>query len=299
MDTRQLRTLLAIVECGSFARAAERVFLTPSAVSQQIQALESEVGVALFNRENRPPTLTAAGQQMVEAAEEIVRTAENTIDAISGRRVIGTFAIGSVRTSAIDLLPRAASRLVANHAGLKIKIRVGSSEELLQDVVAGRLDVAIIAENSASSRELEWSPFLREPLFVIAPPGTQPLSVAEMLTAHPYIRFRSNVPLARLIEAELGRMNLSLNDIAEMDTISAVTACVENGLGVSIVPRIAVLDRKVEVVTLPFGDPPILRQIGLLQRPLGPRAALIAELHAHLADAGGEDGVPRAGLASA
>lgn len=294
METRQLRTFVAIVERGSFVRAAEHVALTPSAVSQQIQALESEVGVPLFNRENRPPTLTAAGQQLLEAAGVILRTAENAIDAISGRRIIGTFAIGSVRTSAIGLLPRAASRLAANHPGLKIKIRVGSSDELLQDVMAGRLDVAIIAENSASSRELEWSPFLCEPLFVIAPPGTASTSVAEMLTTHPYIRFRSNVPLARLIEAELGRMNLSLNDIAEMDTISAVTACVENGLGVSVVPRIAVLDRKVTVVMLPFGDRPILRQIGLLQRPRGPRAALISELHAHLADAGGADGVHRA-----
>ena len=120
-----------------------------------------------------------------------------------------------------------------------------------------------------------------------------PSTIAEILTAHPYIRFRSNVPLARLIEAELGRMNVSLYDIAEMDTISAVTACVENGLGVSVVPRIAVRDRKVEVVMLPFGDPPILRQIGLLQRPRGPRATLIAELHAHLAEAGGDDGVHR------
>lgn len=88
-------------------------------------------------------------------------------------------------------------------------------------------------------------------------------------------------------------MNVSLYDIAEMDTISAVTACVENGLGVSVVPRIALRDRKVEVVMLPFGDPPILRQIGLLQRPRGPRATLIGELHAHLAEAGGDDGVHR------
>lgn len=270
--SRQLKTLLAIVETGSFARAANRVALTPSAVSQQIQALENEVGVSLFNRENRPPTLTAAGQQMVEAAAELVRAAENAIDAISGRRIVGKFVIGSVRTSAIGLLPQAVSRVVANHPGLKIRLLVGNSENLVQDVYAGRLDAAIIAENSLSSRDLDWSPFIREPLFLIAPPGTPVVDVRQALSAFPFVRFRSNVPLARLIETELGRMNLPLNDIAEMDTISAVTACVENGLGVSIVPRIAAIERGVDLVMLPFGDPPVFRQIGLLQRPKGPRA---------------------------
>ncbi|WP_224767562.1 LysR family transcriptional regulator [Paracoccus yeei] len=90
MDTRQLKTLLAIIESGSFSRAAEAVHLTVSAVSQQIQALEQEVGAPLFDRTSRPPRLTAAGQQMVELADQMVRAAENAIDAISGRKLIGS-----------------------------------------------------------------------------------------------------------------------------------------------------------------------------------------------------------------
>ncbi len=75
-----------------------------------LQALEQEVGAQFFDRTSRPPRLTAAGQQMVEAARELVRAAENAIDSVSGRRVIGTLAIGSVRTSAMSLLPRAIVR---------------------------------------------------------------------------------------------------------------------------------------------------------------------------------------------
>lgn len=292
MDTRQLRTLLAIAETGSFARAANQVALTPSAVSQQIQTLENEVGTQLFNRETRPPSLTAAGHQMVAAATELVRAAENAIDAISGRRIIGTFAIGSVRTSAISLLPQAISRMVANHPQLKIRLRVGLSESLVQDVTAGRLDAAMIAEHSVSTRDLQWLPFIREPLYLIAPPGTPFGTVEEVLAAYPYIRFRSNVPLAALIETELGRTNPPLNEMAEMDTISAIVACVANGLGVSIVPRIATLDSGADLLMIPFGDPPIFRQIGLLQRQQSPRATLIRELHAHLAEVSGEYGLP-------
>ncbi|WP_199259619.1 LysR family transcriptional regulator [Paracoccus binzhouensis] len=299
MDTRQLKTLLAIAETGSFARAAQQVALTPSAVSQQIQALESEIGVSLFNRQSRPPTLTSAGQQMVKAAADLVRAAENAIDAVSGRRIIGTFSIGSVRTSAIGLLPQAISRLVANHPDLRIKLHVGSSESMMQDVIAGRLDTAMIAEHSVISRDLRWSPFIREPLFLIAPPGTPVGDLRSMLVSHPYVRFRSAVPLARLIEAELGRLNLPLVDIAEMDTISAITACVANGLGVSVVPRVAILDTREAVVAIPFGEPAIHRAIGLIQIQNSPRAGLIAELHGKLAEVSGEYGIARDDRAAA
>lgn len=291
MDTRQLKTLLAIAETGSFARAAERVALTPSAVSQQVQALENEVGVLLFNRESRPPTLTAAGQQMVESASQLVRLAENAIDAISGRRIVGKFVIGAVRTSAIGLLPRAVSRIVANHPDLRVRLLVGNSEDMVRDVHAGRLDAAVIAENSVSSRELDWAPFIREPLFLIAPPGTEIVDVRQALRTFPYVRFRSSVPLAKSIESELGRMNIQMTDIAEMDTIASVTACVENGLGISVVPRIAAVEARADLVMLPFGEPTVFRQIGLLRRANGPRHALITELQQHLAFVSGEYGV--------
>lgn len=292
MDTRQLKTLLAIAETGSFAKAAQKVALTPSAVSQQIQALEYEVGASLFDRQSRPPSLTAAGQQMVEAAAGLVRATENAIDAISGRAVIGTFSIGSVRTSMIGLLPRAIGQLVANHPGLKIKLRVGNSEAMMHDVIAGRLDTAIVVENSVVSREVRWQPFIREPLCLIAPPGTPALPLRDMLTTHPYVRFQSNVPLAALIETELGRLNLPITDIAEMDTIAAITACVANGLGISVVPRIAAANTGAALVMIPFGSPPVCRQIGLLQGKIAPRAALITELHQHLASVSGDYGIP-------
>ncbi|CAM3289580.1 LysR substrate binding domain-containing protein [Paracoccus aminovorans] len=199
--------------------------------------------------------------------------------------------IGVVRTSAIGLLPRAVSRIVANHPDLRVRVAVGNSEDMVRDVQAGRLDAAIIAENSVSSRDLDWSPFIREPLFLIAPPGTQISDVRSALRTLPFIRFRSSVPLARLIETELGRMNIQITDVAEMDTIASVTACVENGLGISVVPRIAAVEARTDLVMLPFGEPTVFRQIGLLQRLNSPRHALITELHQHLAFVSGEYGI--------
>lgn len=287
MDTRQLKTFLAIAEMGSFSKAAAHLNLTPSAVSQQMHALEAEIGVALFDRSSRPPRPNTAGMQMLDAARELLRTAEDAIGTITGRKVVGTLAIGSVRTSAMSLLPKAIVLLRERNPGLRIKLRVGSSDALLQDVAAGRLDAAMVAENRDLPTALRWNPFIREPLFVIAPPGSPQMTDQEFLKAYPYIRFRAAVPLAQVIDQELARMNVPLSEIAEIDTISSITSCVASGLGVSVVPNIAVEECPAQLVTAPFGDPAVTRRIGLVQRLGSPRAVMIEQLLTDLRNVSG------------
>jgi len=288
MDIRQLRTFLTIAEMGSFSKAAVHLNLTPSAVSQQMQALEIEIGVPLFDRTSRPPRPNTAGMQMLDAARELIRTADDAIGTITGRKVVGTLAIGSVRTSAMSLLPRAIVLLRDRNPGLRIKLRVGSSDALLQDVAAGRLDAAMVAENRDLPASLRWNPFIREPLFVIAPPDSPQMTDKEFLKAFPYIRFRAAVPLAQIIDHELARMNIPLNEIAEIDTISSITSCVANGLGVSVVPDIAIKESPAALVTAPFGDPLITRRIGLAQRIGSPRAVMIEQLLTDLRNVSGD-----------
>jgi DNA-binding transcriptional LysR family regulator len=225
---------------------------------------------------------------MVEAARELVRAADNAVDAISGRRLVGTLSIGSVRTSAMSLLPRAIVRLRTDYPDLRIKLRVSMSEMLLQDVLAGRLDAAMVAEHGSFPPTLRWRPFLREPLFLVAPPGSPPLSAEEFLAAYPYVRFRSNVPLAHMIDLELARLDVPLTEVAEIDTVAAIVSCVANGLGVSVVPQVAIDDCAVPLVSVPFGAPQLYRQIGLVERQRGTRAVLISELHRRLLAASGE-----------
>jgi len=127
MDIRQLKTLIAIAEHGTFAGAAEAVHLTPSAVSQQMQSLESEIGCSLFNRSTRPPSLNTQGLQMLDAATRLVDTASEAIETIRGNRISGIFTIGSVRTSVFGLLPRALATLKSRYPDLKICLKTGLS----------------------------------------------------------------------------------------------------------------------------------------------------------------------------
>lgn len=291
MDTRQLRTLVAIAEYGNFARAASVVSLTPSAVSQQIHALEQELNTSLFNRESRPPSLNLQGLKMLETARQILSLVDETKGVFSGGRTASTLNIGSVRTSSIGLLPRAIVAMRQEYPELTINLRVGLSSSLISDVNAERLDMAVVAENVSVSRNMLWSPFIREPLVVISPPGTPEKSPRELLESLPFIRFSNEVPLAALINNELARLGANVHDIAEIDTISAIVECVAAGLGVSIVPDIAVRGNARGMLVQPFGEPQVFRQIGTIQRAGSPKSELLIALHNKLAEMAGDFGI--------
>lgn len=291
MDTRQLRTLIAIADHGTFARAAEAVHITPSAVSQQIMTLEAEIGRPIFNRESRPPSLNLQGLQLLDMARKVLRIVEETRDILAGQRAVGTLNIGSVRTSTIGLLPLAIVSLRNAYPDLKINLRVGLSNALIADVLADRLNMAIVAEHVGMPKMLKWSPFIREPLVVIAPPEAPGETAREILETAPYVRFSNNVPLAYLIDTELAKMNVLTKDIAEIDTISTIVECVAAGLGAGIVPDIALRNNRAPMKIVPFGEPQIYRQIGIVQAATSPKAEFFAEVHRRLADMAGAHGV--------
>ena len=124
MDTRQLKTLVAIATHGTFTKAAEIVNLTPSAVSQQIQALEVELNIILFERSSRPPKLTSQGLQVLEMAQEMLRLEDDTKANLRGDKLAGTLMLGSVRSSALNLLPRAIVQMRNQYPDLKTNLRI-------------------------------------------------------------------------------------------------------------------------------------------------------------------------------
>lgn len=294
MDTRQLKTLVAIATNGTFAQAAEVVGLTPSAVSQQIHALELELDTTLFDRSSRPPKMTPQGSQVLELAKDILRMEDDAKASLRGDRIAGTLMLGSVRSSALNLLPKAIVQMRAQYPNLKTNLRVSLSSTLIADVASGRLDAAVVAEHVGFPPALRWSPFLREPLWLIAPKGTEPADPIQLLNTKPFVRFRSAVPLANLIDTEISRLGVVTQDVAEIDTIGSIVTCVRQGMGISVVPHVALQDPDdQELQRLPFGQPQVTRQIGIVERTVSPRGEIIARIHEVLAQLCGEHGVRR------
>ncbi len=284
MDTRQLKTLVAIWKHGTFAKAAADVCLTPAAVGQQIAALEQELDIQLFDRTNRPPKLTPQGMQAVEMASQILRLEEDTKLSLKGDLVSGTFVIGAVRSSALNLLPTAMVEMGKDYPHLKTRLKVGNSADLVADIAAGQLDAAIVAEHIKIPPNVKWSPFINEPLWLISANDISGLTLREVLETSPFIRFTSNVPLASLINTELSRMEITTSDIAEVDNIESIIACVQHGLGTAIVPQMSIKPEMSSIYRVPFGNPQIKRQIGIVARQSSPRKAVIGKLHEILTD---------------
>lgn len=287
-----MQTLVAVADTGSFAGAARVVNLTASAISQQIQALEAELGVTLFDRAKRPPQVNAKGEEVVRAARQMLQIMAETRATISGGRTSGVLGFGAIRTISMRLVPDAFARMRADHPNLSYNLRVGMSETLMADVAAGRLDAAVVAEHVGVPPGLIWTPVLAEPLMLIAPSEHAGASERALLRRLPFIRYETRVPLARQIETELSRLGVTPREIAVANTMPSVVGCVLAGLGVAVVPKIALLDApEGALYAQPFGGARITRRIGMVRRQVSARSAVLGDLRDALVAQAGRAGL--------
>lgn len=284
MDLRQLQTLVAVADTGSFAAAAGVVNLTPSAISQQIQSLEAEIGAQLFDRKKRPRQLNAQGEELVRAARSVVQTLTEARMTIAGGRTAGVLKLGAIRTVSMRLVPEALRGMRGRYPDLGFEMTVGMSERLMADVAAGRLDAALVAEHVGVTATLSWSPVLNEPLVIIAPPQEAWRSEVSLLRDLPFIRYATDVPLARQIETELSGLSIVPREVAVANTMPAVVGLVQAGLGVAVVPRIATLHGGPALHCRPFRDGAITRRVGLVQRQVSSRSRVLTELREILSE---------------
>lgn len=292
MDIRQLQTLVAVADTGSFSAAAAVVNLTPSAVGQQIQSLEGELGVEIFDRKKRPRQLNAKGQDLVRAARHVVQTMTEARMAISGGRTAGVLKFGAIRTVSMQLVPQAISEMRGAYPDLSFELSVGMSERLMADVAGGRLDAALVAEHVGVPASLSWNPVLTEPLVLIAPPAEEWRSDLSLLADLPFVRYETDVPLARQIETELASLAVSPRDIVVTNTMPSVIGFVQAGLGVAVVPKIALLTTAEGTLhSRPFCDGAITRRVGLVQRQVSSRSDVLARLRQALREVAHSNGL--------
>jgi DNA-binding transcriptional LysR family regulator len=279
MDIRQLQTLVAVADTRSFAASSRIVNLTPSAISQQIQTLEGELGVELFDRTRRPPVLNSKGEEIVRASRQIVQIMAEARQSISGGSTAGVLKIGSIRTISMRIAPQAFAEIAERFPNIAFHLTVGISEDLLSDVAAGRLDAAIVAEHVDIPGGLIWTPILEEPLLLVSPPDLTGLSGQDLLKRLPFIRYETKVPLARQIDVEMSRLGVEPRQIVVANTMPSVIGCVLAGLGAAVVPKSAIPEETgADLYVQPFGDTRVYRRVGLVRRQVSARAAVLGEM---------------------
>lgn len=267
MNLRHLETLLAIAETGSFAAAADRVGVTQSAVSMQMRALEQVLAVELFDRARRPPVLSERGRALLGPAREVLRAAEDLTAAASGATLRGRLRLGVIPTAATGLVPDALTLLAARAPDLQIRVESGLSVDLIRRVSQGVLDAAMVTETGRPERGLLVRPILEEPLLVVAPLAAAGPPARVLLRSLPFVRFNRRTGVGRVIDATLRRDRIAVTETMELDSIEAILAMVGRGLGVAVAPAGSVVGPVAATVhALPFGEPPVLRRVGLLER---------------------------------
>ncbi|MCK2036639.1 LysR family transcriptional regulator [Microbacterium sp. SSW1-49] len=264
MDFSQLRYVVAVADSSSFTRAAERCFVTQSALSHQIAALERELGQRLFVRSSRSVRETEAGTAFVARAREALRAIEGAKEdaAATAGQVVGTLRLGVIPTvTAIDV-PAVLARFRAEHPSARVELRVGNSDALVADVRAGNLDVAFLGLREDSlPRGVAAREIGRERL-VAAVPATHVLAS------------RSEIGLTELAgmafaDFPAGTSGRAQSDVAfvaagverdvafEADSAELLIALVAADLAVSLLAP-AVLDgRQRDVIAVPVREGPI------------------------------------------
>jgi DNA-binding transcriptional LysR family regulator len=285
MSIRTLKTLLAIEREGTFVAAASALGLTQSAVSLQMRTLETELRLTLFERGRGRPVLNPQGRAIAARAAQIVRLHEDLASvAAPGGEIGGTLVLGAIPTVLTGVLPQALASLRASQPRMQVRVTAGLSAELTRKVADGELDAALVTQPiGALPGGLSWTGFAAEPLIVIAPPGAAGETDREILETHPFIRFQRRAWAGRLIDAELRRRRIEVQDAMELDALEAITSMVSHGLGAAIVPqRIGSGPLDPGLRAVPFGEPPLYREVGLVEPEANPRATLTRTLLACL-----------------
>ncbi len=281
MSLRALRSLVAIAQHGSFARAADAVCLTQSAVSLQIRTLEQEFRAELFNRTHRKVTLTEAGEAAVARAREILALYDGlAAELAAGGGLAGRLRLGAIQTALAGPLPEALAGLRAQHPGLLVHVAAGMSAELALRVEAGELDAAITTEPvRPHPAGLAATPLYADRFWVVAPPASDGVDTATLFANLPFIRFDRRAWAGRMIDAELRRHRVHTHDGMELDSQDAIIAMVARGLGVAVVP-LSDTDHAAltDVRCTEFGTPQLTRSVVLLERDDRPQSRLTAAL---------------------
>lgn len=283
MSIRMLKTLIAVADNGTFSAAADAVFVTHAAVSQQMKLLESEWGVTLFDRSRRTPELTPVGRAIVERARDVVLAYDTLVPSVLGADgLAGEVMLGAVPTTLTGLVPLAMSMLRHAHPEIHVRLQPGLTTDLLHQVERGNVDAALISRPAVVPRGLSVTDVAQEELELLAAAETGEDDPLALLQSQPFIRFSRHAVVGAMIESWLQKKAIQVADSMELEGLDAISSMVLANMGIAIAPRRCVrIMNPLPLKRLALPDAP-LRQLSLISRADTPRARVIETIAGRL-----------------
>jgi DNA-binding transcriptional LysR family regulator len=245
MDLRQLEILQAIAETGSFTACGRKLHVSQSAISRQIALLEEELGEPLFLRVGRKVRMTPAAEALVQLGQRVSQDVRDTITAVTDRtrELRGTLRLSGGMTVCLYIFPTLVKQLRRSHPKLEVKMMVATAGRSVEQIRAGHVDAGLLTL-PVDEADLVTLPVLREELLLVTMPG-HPLAkhkkiAPQDLAGEPFIAFEAGSGTRRVIDRFFLSENIEPNVVMETENVEIIKAMVKTGLGIGIVPYIAV-----------------------------------------------------------
>lgn len=243
----ELRVFVAAAEECNFSRTAERLHLSQSAVSQNIQSLEREFAVELFIRQGRSVRLSEAGQALLPLAQEVVHAVGRMSEVMNGieGQVAGELVVGCSTTSGKYLLPNLVAAFRQSYPLVRLGIKVMSRDEVINRLNDGRLALGVTSQK-VDQRDLEYIPLFEDRVILIVPAQHRWADYGRALPAdlvdEPIILREGKAGTMQVLLEGLTKHGITLdmlNPIMEIGNAEAIEMAVEEGLGVAFVSELA------------------------------------------------------------
>ena len=257
-----MRYVVAVAETGSFTRAAARCHVVQSALSHQIARLEKELGTRLFDRTSRRVRLTPAGAAFLPAARQCLDAAERAVAEVAAAtgEIRGRLAVGVIPTVAAVDIPAVLDDFRRRHPQVRVGLRVGGSEELIDQVGLGELDVAFLGlPPTAVPRGVAARELASDRLVAVVAPG-HPLAGEEDvdlrgLSREAFVDFPAGTAGRAQSDQAFAAAGLGRDVAFEVTAPDLMARLVRRGLGVALLPS-AYAPRLTGVAMIPVTDAP-------------------------------------------
>ncbi len=279
LNVGRLKILKEVAYRGSFSAAADALSYTQSAISQQIATLETETGMALLERHPRGVSLTAAGQTLVGHAEGILArldAAEASLSAIAGLRG-GRLRVASFPTAGATLMPLAIATFRSSYPEVELTLAEGVPEQIAPRLRAGELDLALLFEfagETALQEDMTRTELLEDPMH-LALPREHPLAARERLRlqdldGEAWVQTSRSSPCSRHVVRSCHAAGFEPHVAFESDDYQTVQGLVAAGVGVALIPELALSVMRGDVVIRALSPAPPVRQV-IAAAPAGAR----------------------------
>ncbi len=269
MQIHQLRYFCAVARTGSFTRAAQQQHLAQPSLSQQVRKLEDELGTKLFDRLGRTVRLTQLGKTFLPRAEAIIQqatAAKTEIQEMAGAAQ-GKLVIGAIPTIAPYFLPSRLASFARRFPRVQISVIEEVTNELANLIQQGVVDLALLAL-PVPATHCYCHELFRERLYLVVPRTHRLASLSRVHLAQierePFLLLKDGHCFRENTLAICGRARLLPNVVFESGQFSTILAMVAAGTGVSVVPEMAVEEKR-GCRFIPLADESAYRRVGILQ----------------------------------